>query len=32
MVHGIYKGNLVKEYYINKKRLFTELNPEDFAK
>jgi GT2 family glycosyltransferase len=31
MVHGIYKGNLVKEYYINKKILFTELDPEDFS-
>jgi len=31
-VHGIYKGNLVKEYYLNKKRLFTELNPKDFVK
>ena len=31
MVHGIYKGNLVKEYYIDKIRLFSELNPGDFA-
>jgi GT2 family glycosyltransferase len=31
MVHGIYKGNLVKEYYFNKKTLFTHLNPKDFA-
>jgi len=31
MVHGIYKGNLVKEYYLNKKTLFTQLNPKDFA-
>jgi GT2 family glycosyltransferase len=31
MVHGIYKGNLVKEYYINKIRLFSQLNPGDFA-
>ncbi len=31
MVHGIYKGNLVKEYYINKKTLFTQLDPKDFA-
>lgn len=30
LVHGIYKGNLVKEYYLNKKKLFTQLNPEDF--
>jgi GT2 family glycosyltransferase len=30
-VHGIYKKNLVKEYYINKKTLFTQLNPSDFA-
>ncbi len=31
MVHGIYKGNLVKEYYINKKTLFTELDPDNFS-
>jgi GT2 family glycosyltransferase len=31
MVHGIYKGNLVKEYYINKKNLFSQLDPKDFA-
>ncbi len=31
MVHGIYKGNLVKEYYINKKTLFTQLDPKEFA-
>jgi len=31
MVHGIYKGNLVKEYYLNKKTLFTQLDPKDFA-
>jgi GT2 family glycosyltransferase len=31
MVHGIFTGNLVKEYYLNKKTLFSELNPEDFA-
>ena len=31
MVHGIYMGNLVKEYYINKKILFSQLNPKDFA-
>jgi GT2 family glycosyltransferase len=31
MVHGIYKGNLVKEYFVNKKTLFKELNPEDFV-
>jgi GT2 family glycosyltransferase len=31
MVHGIYKGNLVREYYVNKKRLFTELDPKDFV-
>lgn len=31
MVHGIYKGNLVKEHFINKKTVFTQLNPEDFA-
>jgi hypothetical protein len=31
MVHGIYKKNLVKEYYLNKKTLFTQLDPEDFA-
>jgi len=31
MVHGIYKGNLVKEYYLNKKRLFSQLDPGDFA-
>jgi len=32
MVHSIYKGNLVKEYKINKKTLFTELKASDFAK
>ncbi len=31
MVHGIYKKNLVKEYYLNKKRLFSQLEPKDFA-
>jgi GT2 family glycosyltransferase len=31
MVHGIYRKNLVKEYYINKKRLFTQLESSDFA-
>lgn len=31
MVHGIYKKNLVKEFYFNKKTLFTQLNPKDFA-
>lgn len=31
MVHGIYRKNLVKEYYLNKKRLFTELDAKDFA-
>lgn len=31
MAHGIYKGNLVKEFYINKIRLFSQLNPKDFA-
>ncbi|MDO9254476.1 MAG: glycosyltransferase family 2 protein [Bacteroidales bacterium] len=31
MVHGIYKGNLVKEYYLNKKTLFTQLDPKEFA-
>jgi hypothetical protein len=30
-VHGIYRKNLVKEYYINKKRLFTQLESSDFA-
>ena len=32
MVHGIYKGNLVKEYYINRKKLFTQLDPDDFTR
>jgi len=32
MVSGIYQGNLVKEYYLNKKTLFTELEKEDFSK
>ena len=32
IVHGIYKGNLVKEYYINKKTLFTQLNPDNFTR
>ena len=31
IVHGIYKGNLVKEYYINKKTLFTQLNADNFT-
>ncbi len=31
MVHGIFKGNLVKEYYVNKKTVFTQLNPADFS-
>jgi len=31
MVHGIYRNNLVREYYINKKTLFTELDHDDFA-
>ncbi len=31
MVHGIYKGNLVREYYLNKKTLFSQLKQEDFA-
>jgi hypothetical protein len=31
MVHGIYKGNLVKEYYLHKKNLFSQLDPADFA-
>ena len=32
IVHGIYKGNLVKEYYINKKTLFSQLNPDNFTR
>jgi GT2 family glycosyltransferase len=31
MVHGIYMGNLVRDYYIKKKTLFTQLKPEDFS-
>jgi len=31
MVHGIYKGNLVKEHYLNKKNLFSQLDPKEFA-
>lgn len=31
MVHGIYNKTLVKEYYINKKTLFTQLDPGDFS-
>ncbi|MFZ4546408.1 MAG: glycosyltransferase family 2 protein [Bacteroidales bacterium] len=31
MVHGIYKGNLVKEYYLKKKTIFTELNHGSFS-
>lgn len=32
MVQGIYKGNLVKEFYLNKKKLYSQLNPESFSK
>jgi GT2 family glycosyltransferase len=31
MVHGIYKGNLVKEHYLKKKTLFTQLDPGNFS-
>lgn len=31
MVHGIYKGNLVKEHYLRKKTLFTQLDPGKFS-
>jgi len=31
MVHGIYKGNLVKEYFLKNKTLFTQLDPKDFS-
>jgi len=31
MVHGIYTKNLVKEYFINKKTLFSQLDPKDFS-
>lgn len=30
-VHGIYKKNLVREYYLNKKTMFSQLHPDDFA-
>ena len=30
-VHGIYKGNLVKEHFINKKTVFAQLSKADFA-
>ena len=30
-VHGIYKGNLVKEHFINKKSVFAQLSKADFA-
>lgn len=32
MVHGIYTNNLVKEFYIYKKRIFSQLSPEKFSK
>lgn len=31
MVHGIFKGNLVKEYYLKKKILFTQLDSSRFS-
>ncbi len=31
MVHGIYKKNLVKEYYIHKKTTFNQLDAADFS-
>jgi GT2 family glycosyltransferase len=31
MVHGIYKGNLVKEYFLKNRTLFTQLDPKDFS-
>lgn len=31
MVHGIYNGNLVKDYYLHKKKLFTQLNQKLFS-
>ncbi|MEI8047781.1 MAG: glycosyltransferase family 2 protein [Bacteroidota bacterium] len=30
-VHGIYKGNLVKEHFINKKTVFAQLSKADFT-
>jgi len=31
MVHGIYMGNLVKDYYLNKKTLYTDLDQDRFS-
>lgn len=31
MVHGIYRNNLVKEYYINKKNKFSQLELDKFS-
>jgi len=30
--HGIYQKNLVREYYLNNKKLFSDLDPADFSK